>query len=136
MSAGRHRLGFYIKHYIGRAVKGPDVVKFFRDLLRHLRGQVIVIADRGNIHRAAEVKRYLRSQPRLDLEFLPPYAPDLNPVESAWSNLKYAKLANFCPHNSTELVEGVLEASSSISQSQKLLSGFLDNTPLPLRLTG
>lgn len=31
---------------------------------------------------------------RIRIEFLPPYAPDLNPVEWAWRHLKHVELAN------------------------------------------
>ena len=33
------------------------------------------------------------------MAFLPPYAPDLNPVEYLWAWLKRHALANFCPAN-------------------------------------
>ena len=34
---------------------------------------------------------------------VPPYSPDLNPVEYLWAWLKRHALANFCPHSLTEL---------------------------------
>ncbi len=36
---------------------------------------------------------------RLWLEFLLPYAPELNPVEYLWSYWKQHELPNFCPQN-------------------------------------
>ena len=39
----------------------------------------------------------------LALAFLPPYAPELNPVEYLWAWLKRHALANFCPDGLTEL---------------------------------
>ena len=56
-----------------------------RQLLRHLRGKVIVIWDRGNMHRGDPIRQLLRDYPRLSIEELPPYAPDLNPVEQVLS---------------------------------------------------
>jgi transposase len=42
--------------------------------------------------------RYLASQrPWLRVERLPAYAPELNPVELLWGNLKVRELANLCP---------------------------------------
>ena len=44
------------------------------------------------------MKAYVASQRRwLVVERLPAYAPDLNPVELLWGNLKGTELANFCP---------------------------------------
>ena len=37
------------------------------------------------------------------MAFLPPYSPDLNPVEYLWAWLKRHALANFCPPNLGEL---------------------------------
>ena len=35
----------------------------------------------------------------IQIAFLPPYAPDLNPVEYLWAWLKRHAMANFCPAN-------------------------------------
>ena len=40
------------------------------------------------------LKRFAR---RLDVEWLPAYAPDLNPVEQVWNRCKYTDLANHIP---------------------------------------
>lgn len=39
----------------------------------------------------------------VQMAFVPPYSPDLNPVEYLWAWLKRHALANFCPHSLTEL---------------------------------
>lgn len=49
-------------------------------------GQVVVL-DNLSVHRAARV-RQLVEQAGCTLRFLPPYSPDLNPIEPAWSKLK------------------------------------------------
>jgi transposase len=49
-------------------------------------GQVVVL-DNLSVHRAARV-RELVEQAGCTLRFLPPYSPDLNPIEPAWSKLK------------------------------------------------
>lgn len=40
---------------------------------------------------------------QIRIEFLPAYAPDLNPVEYLWAWLKRDALANYCPTNLNEL---------------------------------
>ena len=50
------------------------------------------------------VREYLDStNGDIQMAFLPPYSPDLNPVEYLWAWLKRHALANFCPNNLTEL---------------------------------
>ena len=75
------------------------VVAFLRDLLRHLRGRVIVVWDGGSNHKGPLVRALLSQYPRLHLERLPAYAPELNPVEMIWSYLKYGRMANFVPED-------------------------------------
>lgn len=62
-------------------IKGPMVACFLRQLFRHLRGTVVVLWDRGTIHRHREVKGLWLRTPRARHEFFPAYAPELNPAE-------------------------------------------------------
>lgn len=50
------------------------------------RGDVVVMDNLGS-HKSAEVRRAIRAAGAL-LIFLPPYSPDLNPIEQAFSQLK------------------------------------------------
>jgi transposase len=134
ISPRRHHLNLYFTYYPKRAVNRFDVIEFFRDLMRHTFGPIIVIADRGNIHRAVEVKQFLAKNPRITLEYLPPYAPDLNPVEAVWSNLKAFRLANFCPSDPIELLDVAMGTALTIQADRKLLRGFVRASGLPIAL--
>ena len=55
-------------------------------------------------HRNKLVHEYLDSTGGdVQMAFLPPYSPDLNPVEFLWAWLKRHALANFCLANLDEL---------------------------------
>ena len=69
---------------------------FLRHLLRHLRGPVLVLWDGGRIHRGRALDRLQARCPRLRVERLPAYAPDLNPDEGVWTLAKRG-LANGRP---------------------------------------
>jgi transposase len=86
--------------HLGQNITKVEVLLFLRHLLAHLRGPVILIWDRLNAHRAHGVQVWCEARQRLAIEFLPPYAPELNPVEYLWSNLKYHRLSN---HGLTDL---------------------------------
>ena len=88
-----------------------EVADFLRMALRHLRGKVIVVWDRGSNHKGEPIRDLLRRYPRRSVEWLPAYAPELNPVEQVWQRAKYADLANFVPDHVEHLrreVEGSL----------------------------
>lgn len=88
-----------------RAFKGPDVVRFLKHLLRRIKGKLLVVWDGSPIHRAKAVKEFLEggAARRLKLERLPGYAPELNPDEGIWKDLKYVELKNVCYRNLSEL---------------------------------
>jgi len=127
-----NRLGMHFETRPKGYFDSVAVAGFLRRLMRHLRGKVIVIWDNGNMHKGEPIRAVLRTFPRLSLERLPPYAPDLNPVEWLWSLLKYGEMANFAPHDAAHLdgvVTGHLEA---IRRKPAQMRGFYAGAKLPL----
>ncbi len=75
---------FYFRLY-QRTIRAPQVVDFLAHLLRHLPGRLLVIWDRSKTHRSHLVGEFVAGQRgRLTLDYLPAYAPELNPVEYIW----------------------------------------------------
>jgi transposase len=63
--------------------------QFCQQLLRAYRARLVVlILDGAPWHRSASFFEFVLSQPRLGLCFLPPYSPDLMPVEPVWKWLR------------------------------------------------
>ena len=81
-----------------QSIRGPDVMRFLKRLLRHLPGELLVLWDGSPIHRARAVKDFLAAggAARIRLEQLPAYAPELNPDEGIWRLLTRAELRNRC----------------------------------------
>jgi transposase len=127
---GRHR-GFYFSTLIKDHFESFATAWFVRELLKHLRGPVILVWDRGNNHRGPAIRELQANFPRLILEDLPPYAPDLNPVEQVWSFLKWDRLANFAPLNVNELELAAFEVLDEIRDHQDRLQSFWDGSDLP-----
>jgi hypothetical protein len=128
----RDRLGLFFRTRAKGFFNGEAVAGFLRELLRHLRGQVIVIWDNGTMHKGEPIRSVLRDFDRLTLERPPPYAPDLNPVEWLWSYPKYGEMANFAPRDATELdgvVAGHLEA---IRRKPDRMRSFYAGAKIPL----
>lgn len=51
-------------------------------------GRIYIIVDNAPAHRAKKVDKFVNSIKRLDLIKLPPYSPDLNPIEIVWREVK------------------------------------------------
>jgi transposase len=130
----RHRLKAFFRIQ-DRNVKTNDTLAFLRGLERQVRGPMIVVLDRLNVHKAA-VRRWLagrrRDGPRVMIEWLPPYAPDLNPVEQIWNNGKRVNLANLAPHDAADLRRHVRRSLIRQRCRPNLLASFFDHAGLSL----
>ena len=125
----RHR-SLYFRTYKNSYVNQKREAHFLKALLRQIRGNVIVVWDGGPMHRGEYIRAVLARNPRLTIEPLPPYAPDLNPIEALWNHLKYHELANFTPDNVAELHGQIVTRLRKTKRSQSRLQSFLKATPL------
>lgn len=94
----RRRLGLYFQLQ-RHNIRGEDTAAFLVAVRRALRRPVLVVWDRWNVHRKAARLLQERLGRRFLFEWLPAYAPELNPVEGVWRQTKYADLANFIPQD-------------------------------------
>ena len=96
---------------------------------------MIVVQDRLNVHRAA-VKRWLATRPtdapRVMVEWLPPYAPELNPAEQLWNNGKRVDLANLAPTDRDDLRGHVRRSLIRQRCRPNLLASAFDHAGLRL----
>jgi transposase len=125
-----HRLGLYFRTVPNGYINNAGAADFVRDLLRHLRNKVIVVWDNGPMHKGDPIRQLLADFPRLSLANLPPYAPDLNPVEQLWNHLKYGQLANYVPHHLQQLDDRVTDILVEAKFDPGRLRSCFDNTPL------
>ena len=125
------RPGFYFATEVDGYYTTERVVDFLRDLLKHLRGRVVVIWDGGPNHRGPALRDFLRRNRRLRLERLPAYSPHLNPVEAVWSWLKYGRLANFVPKDLIDLDDRILDRLIELRFDPALLRLLWDASDLP-----
>ena len=107
-----------------------EVVLFLQELLRHLRGPVIVLLDNSSTHAGPPLAQLLRRHPRLHIEHFPSYSPDLNPDEGVWSLAK-RDLANGCPLNVNQLMRSVIASVNKVRRSPKRLRGCILESDLP-----
>jgi putative transposase len=131
LSPTRRRLRSHFAIY-ERNVRTPDVLRYLRELHRHHGGPLVVVLDRLNVHRSAVRRLQQRGATWLDVEWLPAYAPDLNPVEAMWSHAKYTALANFVPDDVDHLFDAVAETIDDIYFQPHLLTSFFQAAELSI----
>lgn len=94
---------FYFQIYPG-SIKGLQVIEFLKHLQRHVPGKLLILWDGASIHRSKLVQEYIAStNGHLQVERLPAYAPELNPVEYMWAHLKTHEIANLIVTKAWEL---------------------------------
>lgn len=105
----------------------PKLIGFLKELKRHFRGTyVILVWDNLPAHKSAEMKAFLEDQRDwLQVERLPGYAPDLNPVESLWGNIKGQELANQSADNLGQVADAVKAGFQRVQTYKQLTFGFL-----------
>jgi hypothetical protein len=110
-----------------RPYKSPDIVRFLKQLLRHIPGKLLVLWDGAPIHRGQPVKDFLAhgGSRRIRLEQLPGYAPDLNPDEGIWSYLKRLELGNVRCQNLPQLRRQLRLATARLRHKRHVIQGCM-----------
>ncbi len=110
VSAGLTFGNFYFRLYPG-AIGELEVIDFLQALVRHIERPLLIVWDRLPAHRSRLVREFIElSEGHIVTEYLPPYAPELNPVEYIWAYWKQHELPNVCPKDYWELDERARKA--------------------------
>jgi transposase len=109
-----------------RSLGGLDTVAFPEHLGREVGGPVLAVWGRSPIHRRAAVGEFVEpvGADGLALEFLPAYAPGLNPVEWLWQHLRNVGMRNLVCVDLEELHEELHLALGRVRQKPRLIPAF------------
>lgn len=128
-SPRRRRMALYFD-LCDHNIRTADVERFIAELRSRLARGIVLVLDRWSVHRSAARRMRTRYPRWLRVEWLPAYAPDLNPVEQVWSRSKHADLANFLPDDLDALAHGVIDSLADLAATPKLLRSFFQHAGL------
>ncbi len=131
VSPRRRRLGLYF-HLQDHNIVAADFVRFVAKLLGCLQRRIILVMDRWSVHRSAAKRLLQRFGHRVEVEWLPPYAPELNPDEQVWTRTKYVDLPNYIPADIDDLEQAVRRPIRRTRSQQSLLRSFSKHAGLRL----
>lgn len=131
VSAICHDGSLHFQTKTGKSLKHPDIAKFLEHVLRHEEGRIVLFWDGANNHKGPEIRRVLRDNPRLRVEWLPPYGFEYNPDEGVWDHLKWAQLRNHTPRDTKENLAAVRRAMERIRRRKGLIPSFFRHSKLP-----
>nr|WP_281284027.1 transposase [Nonomuraea deserti] len=130
----RTRLLFRIRIYRRRKHERKgfgenDYARLLDAAHQQLGGPIVLIWDNVNIHVDALMRSLIDARPWLTVFHLPAYAPELNPVEMAWSHLKRS-LGNLAPCTLDDLAQVIRSRLKRMQYRPDLLNAFLAHTDL------
>ena len=112
---------------VKKRVNSKVIIEFLEQILKaHGRRKVGVIMDQAPCHKSKAVREYVDSQKRLEVFYIPPYSPELNPDEKVWKHLKHKELNGRSAKDKGELSKMVVSALRSMQKRPNLLNSFFD----------
>jgi transposase len=130
MIAGVSFVRFYFRLCAG-SIRSPQIMEFLKVLTQIAGRKLLLVWDRLQAHRSRLVNQYVEQQHgNIALEYLPAYAPDLNPVERIWGYLKTHGMPNLCARDLGDLVYVARRRLRSMQRRPMLVSAFWKQTEL------
>ncbi len=116
------------------AYNDERLIEVLVELRRQLRrAKATLLWDGLPSHRSRVMQAFVHRQRNwLVVERLPAYAPELNPVEGLWSNLKGGELANRCDDTIDATVAAATTGVERVRSNQQLLFAFLAKSGLSI----
>ena len=103
-------------------------IDFLHRLIRQSKGQkIILILDGHPVHRSKKVKLWVQEHAeQIELQFLPGYAPELNPTELLNQDVKTNALGRRRPHTQNELIKGTRSYLRSRQRTPHIVARYFD----------
>lgn len=134
VSRSRREVRLYFRLHANANITAALIVEFLRELRRTLKTPIVLVWDRLAAHRGKTVAAHVAHDRHIHCVLLPPYAPELNPIEYAFGYLKMNPLANLACLQVTELAAMAHASARRLQHQQALLRSFIHHSPLSLRL--
>ncbi|NOK07126.1 MULTISPECIES: transposase [Myxococcus] len=126
---GRERPKVFARHFVG-AVHDKEVIAALRYFRRRLGRPLVIIWDRLQAHRSKAVSAWLQRHSKdVLVEWLPPYAPDLNPEEGCNGVVKEA-LLNATPPAISDLMRLARKEFRALQHRPDVLRSFFEHAGL------
>lgn len=124
MLSAVNALGHFRFMTVEGRVNGGVFCEFLKRLITGMDRKIFLIVDGHPAHKAKLVKRFVEDNAAaIELFFLPPYAPELNPDELAWGHVK-TRIAKATTHTKDELKAIVERVMRRLQKMPEIVAGF------------
>ena len=109
-------------------VTSNEICEFLERLMKHHKNKVFLIWDGHSIHKSRQSKDCIASfDGRLEVFLLPPYSPDLNPIEQLWHHTKGNSVGRRAVKSIGQLKRFVINKLRSLQKLPKMIASFFDH---------
>jgi transposase len=117
---------FWAATYTGK-LNTESFLEFLKNFMKSQRRNALLVVDGHPAHKANLIKEYIATLAgRLELHFLPPYAPDLNPDEFVWNYMKGVGVSKKPLKKNESLRERIEQDLNTIHQNKALVASFFE----------
>lgn len=118
-----------VRFMIYKGALSPEILlRFLRRLTRGRRRRIFLILDNLRVHKARKVTAWVeRNASLIQLFFLPPYSPELNPDEYLNGDLKRAVHTGIPPRDAADLKRQALSQLRSIQKSPNRVRAYFNH---------
>ncbi len=123
--------GKIFKRHFDGSINAEKMVVGLKHLRRHIPGPFILIWDQARAHKAIKVKTYLAQFTDIEVEYLPAYAPELNPEEYCHGNVK-RRMKNGVYHSKHEIRKNLDRGFARLRKRPDILLSCFQHAGLDL----
>lgn len=106
-------------------INGKRYIEFLEELVLNRERPLILLVDHASFHGSKEVREFVRAhRDRLRIFFLPKRAPEFNPDEQVWNEIKNNRIGKQPVKNKADLKERIVSALDSLKKNTKRVISF------------
>ena len=106
-------------------IDGKLYIEFLEELLLDRERPLILLVDHATFHGSKQVRDFVRAhRTRLRVFFLPKRAPEFNPDEQVWNEIKNNRIGKQPIKNKADLKERLISALDSLKQNSNRIISF------------
>ncbi len=112
-------------------VNSAVFIEFLKRLVAGAKRKVFLIVDNGSSHISKMTKAFVASvSDKLELFYLPPYSPELNPDELVWNHLKNHTVGRSTVVDKADFKKQVTKSMRSLQNNKKKIRSFYQKKSL------
>lgn len=106
-------------------------IEFLKRLVVGRERKIFLVVDGHSSHHAKKTKQFVETiKDRLELVFLPPYSPELNPDELVWNHVKNHNIGRMMIEGKEDLLSSVRSVLRSLSRTPEKIKAFFQKPSL------